>query len=303
VTDEVRDLGPLDGPVLVFGGAYGNLEATQALFEAARAMRIPPERIICTGDLAAYCGDPRETVETIRAEDVAVVMGNCEESLSLGADDCGCGFTEGSVCAALSSNWYSFCAAELDADAKAWMGTLPRRIRFVVGGARLCAVHGAVSRINSYVFASTPAGEKAVEIAAAGADGIVGGHAGLPFTQTTAGRLWHNAGVIGMPANDGTNRVWYGVLRPVGRGIEVDLMALEYDFETARRKMIVRGLPAGYANALRTGLWPSLEILTAPERRASGLAIEASTVRWTAETVSAQSSRAGRRNPAGSRVV
>ena len=37
-------------------------------------------------------------------------------------------------------------------------------------------------------------------------DAIIGGHSGLPFTQTLGSRLWHNPGAIGMPANDGTPR-------------------------------------------------------------------------------------------------
>ena len=49
----------LTGPVLVFGGPYGNLEATRAVFAEARRRSIAPNNIVCTGDLAAYCADPR----------------------------------------------------------------------------------------------------------------------------------------------------------------------------------------------------------------------------------------------------
>ena len=36
----------MDGPVLAFGGCYGNLEATRALLDAAAELAIPPERTI-----------------------------------------------------------------------------------------------------------------------------------------------------------------------------------------------------------------------------------------------------------------
>ena len=37
------DLGDIQGPILIFGGAYFNLEATQALIDAANANRILAE--------------------------------------------------------------------------------------------------------------------------------------------------------------------------------------------------------------------------------------------------------------------
>ena len=37
-------------PLLVFGGPYSNLEATQAMRQRAEALSIPPGNVICTGD-------------------------------------------------------------------------------------------------------------------------------------------------------------------------------------------------------------------------------------------------------------
>ena len=48
------DPGRLDLPVPVFGGAYGNFHATEALLREARALDIPAERMIRTGDTAAH---------------------------------------------------------------------------------------------------------------------------------------------------------------------------------------------------------------------------------------------------------
>ncbi|MBH62570.1 MAG: hypothetical protein CL569_08995 [Alphaproteobacteria bacterium] len=96
-------IGTIETPVLVFGGPYRNLGATQALLDRAVALDIPPERMICAGDTVAYCAEPEATTDVIRTSGMHVVMGNCEESLSEDADDCGCGFTEGSVCDTLST--------------------------------------------------------------------------------------------------------------------------------------------------------------------------------------------------------
>src|SRR5262249_49677416 len=73
VTADERDLGVLDGPVLVFGGPYSNLEAAQAIRAEAARLGIPRERTICTGDIVAYCADPGATVALIRDWGIPVV--------------------------------------------------------------------------------------------------------------------------------------------------------------------------------------------------------------------------------------
>ena len=280
--DHVTDLGEMSEAVLVFGGPYSNLEATRAMMEEASARGIGPESMICTGDVAAYGAEPEATAQLLRRSGVAVVMGNCEESLSQGAADCGCGYAPGSVCDLLSRRWYAYAAAELSPEAKRWMGGLPRRLDFRLGGQRLCVVHGGVSSINRLVFASTPADEKAREIASSGADGVIAGHSGLPFTHIVEGRLWHNAGVIGQPANDATPRAWYSILRATGEGVVVSHHAFGYDHCAAAAKMRSRGLPEEYADSLITGLWPNSDILPEQEAARRGLPIALTPVTWAA---------------------
>ena len=145
---------------------------------------------------------------------------------------------------------------------------------------RLAVVHGAVSAINRFVFQSTPPEDKLAEIAAARCEGIVAGHSGLPFTQVIGDRLWHNAGVVGLPANDGTTRVWYSVLSPHGDEIHVEHRWIVYDHRRAAAKMRRRGLPEEYASALESGLWDNCEILPPAETASRGEAITLAPVRW-----------------------
>jgi predicted phosphodiesterase len=146
-----------------------------------------------------------------------VVMGNCEQSIAAGSADCGCGFPVGSTCERLSAAWFAHATRELNADARAWMADLPPRIDVEIGGYRLAVIHGGVHVINRFIFGSTATAIKFEEIRKAEVDGIIGGHCGLPFTQSINGQLWHNAGAIGIPANDGTPRVWFSLLRACAR--------------------------------------------------------------------------------------
>jgi len=74
-----------------------------------------------------YSGDLAATIDLVRASGIAVVMGNCDEQLALGADDCGCGFTPGSACQQLSSSRFSYASAQVGADGRRWLAQLPRR--------------------------------------------------------------------------------------------------------------------------------------------------------------------------------
>lgn len=270
-----------DLPVLVLGGPCSNLQALEAVLAEAQQRGIGPDRIICTGDLAAYCGQPAETIELARRSGINIVMGNCDEQLALGAADCACGFVAGSSCETLAQAWYAHADSEVSNDQRRWLAGLPRRIDLEMAGRRVAVIHGSVSRINAFVFASMPGALKQTELALSGVDGVIGGHCGLPFTQVVAGRLWHNPGIVGIPANDGTPRVWYSVLTPLDDGIEVEHAALTYDHAAAAAAMDRAGLPPEYRIALSSGLWPSCDVLPYREIRERGVAITPGCVRWT----------------------
>jgi len=276
----VRDLGRLDGPVLCFGGPYSNAQATEALLVEARTRGIPPDRVICTGDVVAYGGDPQACVDLVRNAGIQMVMGNCEESLGFNADDCNCGFEKDSDCAAWSADWFTHAASVLDGDALAWMRCLPRQLRFFLAGRKIAVIHGGDQNISDYVFASTPDVAKAVILDRLDADAVIGGHSGLPFTQVLGPRLWHNAGAIGMPANDGTPRGWYSILTGSDDGIDITLHGLVYDHHAAAQaiRAVTPGLP--YAQTLEDGLWPNMAVLPETEHGLQGLALEPPPVHW-----------------------
>jgi predicted phosphodiesterase/pyruvate-formate lyase-activating enzyme len=271
-----------DRPAIVFGGPYGNLEATRALLDEAARLGVAPDHIVCTGDVVAYGADAAATVDLVRSAGIHVVMGNCEESLAAQADDCGCGYAPGSACDRLAAAWFAHADRELGSEAREWMARLPRRIDIAIAGARLAVVHGGIDCINRFIFASSPATIKAQELARAGIDGVIAGHCGLPFTQVVQAKLWHNAGAIGMPANDGTPRVWFSLLTPHAGGVALDHRALAYDHAAAADKMRRAGLPEGYAAALETGLWPSCDVLPFKEIRERGVPLEPGSVIWKA---------------------
>lgn len=275
-----RDLGDLAGPVLVFGGPLSNLEALDALWAAAHERRIDQARMICTGDVAGYCADPEPCLAALRERGIATVMGNVEEALVADAEDCGCNFVEGSACDSLSGAWYGYARARVSTASREWMAGLPRAITFRMGGRDCIVTHGGLRRINRFVFASDGAAIAEELGGLREPSAVIAGHAGLPFTVLRSGSVWHNAGSLGLPANDGTPRVWFSVISEDGDGLRFKHVALAYDHRRAAAKMRAAGLPEPYARALETGLWPDAAILPEREAKAAGVTLAPASVLW-----------------------
>lgn len=253
----------MDGPVVLFGGPYSNLHATEALVRA-----VGGRDAICTGDVVAYCARPNETARLILEQGWPGVAGNCERQLLAGAPDCGCGFADGSACDLLSAGWWPFLLRTMDLDLVGRLNALPDIGTFVHCGKRFAVIHGGGAIANRFLWPSTDEADFALEFetieAAAGrVDGVVAGHSGIAFQRNVGGRLWINAGAIGLPPNDGRPETRYAVLE----NGEAIFHRLAYDHAAAARQMEEAGLTQGYHLALTSGIWPSEGVCPVPLRR------------------------------------
>lgn len=283
----ILDLGKMKAPLLIFGGCYSNLEATQAMQAWAEENNFQAEHCICTGDIVAYCGNPSKTVELIRDWGVHCIQGNVEQSLATKADDCGCGFEEGTVCETLSRGWYPFADDAVSQDQRDWFKQLPEQFHFTIADYSVQVLHGAVSDVSRFMFASQPDCDFLNEFALLDdkpksdlVDVVIAGHSGLPFTKyidaddhIDKNKLWHNSGALGMPANDGTQDVWFSLLDVIDNKLTFTHHRLEYDVESAQLKMLNKHLTQGYHQSLKTGLWPSMDVLPETEKQQQGFKI------------------------------
>ncbi len=134
-----------------------------------------------------------------------------------------------------------------------------------------CVVtHASFSQINQFIFASTDSLIKQNELIQADADILIGGHCGL---QAIDGRLWLNAGVIGLPVNDVTVDGWYLVMEPQSTSIKISWHRLQYDYQQCFQDMQSAGLMA-YASCIKSGLWPTMDILPDSERSQQGIPLQ-----------------------------
>ncbi len=268
----VKDLNELNAPLMICGGVYGNLEAFQALIERADNLGIPAENIIHTGDIIACCADPLATIELMVGCNIQAIQGNVENSLVRNAKDCGCEGGEGAVCdAVMSAQWYRFLDNTLQDQHRRYIAKLPHQLTFSCEGKTVRVVHGSVSSISQFIFASAPTEVFKSEFELAEADVIISGHSGIPFTRRFGNKIWHNSGGLGLPANDGTHRVWYSLVLPDPvHGVRFEHHSLSYDYEKTRYKMKFHRLPESFTETLRTGMWPNQDKLPKEERLRAG---------------------------------
>ena len=272
---KTKNLGFIQSDLLVFGGVYSNLQALEAMQALANRLDIAANHIICTGDVVGYCAQPEEVVQAVKDWGIHCIAGNVELQLRSGATHCGCDFRPGSRCDTFSQRWYPYAKAQLSPNAIAWMNTLPDHIRLSYCGKEAIVLHGTYKDVAGYMFQSTPWSEKLKVFLESKSEVVLAGHSGLPFAQEYNGLHWLNAGVIGMPANDGTPRVWCMHLQPgLSGSFTYQHIALEYDYQKAQQLMRTNNLPEEYAQTLSSGLWDNCEILPEVETLAQGNRLE-----------------------------
>lgn len=264
------EIGKKDKELFIFGGVYSNLQALRAVRRIAEDRGFRPEDIICTGDIVAYCAHPAECIDEIENWGIHCIAGNVELNLRDEAEDCGCNFSEGSRCEVFSRQWYAYVESRVSNRNRGFIEKLPEFLSFEFYGLSSKVVHGSYHNTSEFIFASSPDEVFERNFRDAEAELIIAGHCGLPFVKELKGKTWVNAGVIGMPANDGTRRTWCGVLGLTQKKPSFEFIPVQYDYEEAAKAMQDKGLPQTYATTLRTGLWDNCDILPPVETHAQG---------------------------------
>ncbi len=267
------DIGKVDRSLFVFGGVYSNYEALVAAKKLAESRGFRPKDIICTGDVVGYCAEPAACVDFMEQWGVYCIAGNVELNLRNEADDCGCNFSEGSRCDVFSRQWYPYAKQHVTDKNLEYIQQLPEFIDFEFYGVTSKVVHGSFFNTSEFLFSSSSDERFDGNFEGASCELIVAGHCGLPFEKKTEKGHWINAGVIGMPANDGTTRTWCGILGSSPKGIHFEYIPILYDHQSASNKMKAAGLPKSYADTLDTGIWDNCEILPERETLQQGKAI------------------------------
>jgi predicted phosphodiesterase len=254
--------------VALIGGIYSNYHALAATL--ADIARRGAAATYFLGDLGAFGPYPDRIPELLIENGIHGIQGNYEESLSTGATDCHCGYTDprDNFYAQIS---YDYTFNKTSDAHKNWMGTLPKSMRLEIGDRRILLSHGSPRKINEFLWRSTsPDAFLRKMCDDYEADVIACTHSGLQWHKRLPGdRHIVNVGVIGRPANDGNTNVWYTMLTISGSKVDVEFVPIDYAHEALAREMREENLPNEFIETIETGWWTTcLEILPARERAA-----------------------------------
>jgi putative phosphoesterase len=231
--------------IALFSDVHGNRHALDAVLADIDAER--PDTVYCLGDLVGYGAFPNEVIALIRERGIATVMGNYDEGVGFDREGCGCAYKEEAM-RQLGKLSFAWTKAQVSAENKFFLRSLPREIRFEAVGPRLLLVHGSPRKINEYLWQDRPDTSFERIAAASRADIIVCGHTHLPYSKQIGSTLFVNAGSAGKP-KDGDTRAAY-VLLDIGTMINVEPRRLPYDVHAAAEAIRRSGLPATFADAL-----------------------------------------------------
>jgi predicted phosphodiesterase len=211
---------------------HGNLPALDAVLDDARAAGAA--RYVLGGDYALFGPWPRETVERLRAIEVATwIRGNVDRWAANPGDAPDHPLPQSAIVA---------CREQLGDALVSELGALPDQL--VLDGVRYC--HGSpLSDVRS--FLPEPAADELEILDGATERRIVFGHTHLPFAREGPDEVeLVNPGSVGVPL-DGDTRASYALVHDGG---ELEHRRVEYDFRASAAALRERFPGAEFADTI-----------------------------------------------------
>lgn len=234
----------------VFGDIHGNLPALEAVLADIEDQG--SSALYCLGDLVGYGTFPNEAISIVRERDIPTLMGNYDQGVGNGSDNCGCAYTS-KAAEALGKRSIAWSNQNTSAENKLYLRGLPAQFPLQLAGLRIRLVHGSPRKINEYLYADRPDVTLERLLDMAEADVLVCGHTHIPYHRILpSGRHVVNAGSAGKP-KDGNPQACYVVLDSVEDRLRLTFRRVSYDVERAAQAIEASEMPNEYAQMLRTG--------------------------------------------------
>ncbi|MBS3152257.1 metallophosphoesterase family protein [Candidatus Woesearchaeota archaeon] len=227
--------------IAIIADIHGNLEALEAVLKDISNKNV--DDIVCLGDLVGYAANPNEVVDLIKKKGIRCIKGNHDlNAVTLEKLDW---FNE------RAQEALKFTNKVLTEENKKFLMDLPETLELKDKN-KLFAVHGS-PKDPLYEYLDPTVDEDLIKdmLDEQKADVLVCAHTHLPDLKRFELKVFLNPGSVGQPRNN-NSKSQYAIL-DLGNINFVSFETVEYDIDTAAKKIIQAGLPRFLADRLYVG--------------------------------------------------
>lgn len=236
----IRELMNRDRKLALISDIHGNLDALKAVVEDAKRSGL--EIFLNAGDAVGFGIYPSQVVQALRSAMFLSVIGNFDLEVLEALRNPNPQKSDGPK---------GFAIKELSPSDVAYLQSLPKELRFEIGGRNVLVTHGSPDSVEEHIYPDSPE-ERLKEIAAkASADVIITGHTHMQMRRDIDGVTFANPGSVGRPV-DGDPKAEYAVLS--FNPLTVEFRRVNYDVEAAADEMRKKGLPESHVQVLLRGI-------------------------------------------------
>lgn len=251
--------------IAVFGGIYNNYLALEEAIKSAKSNNV--EQIFCLGDLGAFGPYPDRVFPLLIENNIKVMQGNYDNSISNNIDNCQCGYTDplDNYFAQIS---YEYTYKNTSEKYKLWMKELPEFIKIQLGKYKIHMSHGSPRQMNEFLWESATSEYFLKKLFKDYyCDILLATHTGIKWLKQIDDNYFINVGVLGRPENDGQTNVWYTILEIENNSLKTEFIPVYYDYNRLAKEMKRENLPDEFIQTILTGYWTTcLDILPVKER-------------------------------------
>lgn len=227
--------------IAIISDIHGNDEALTSVLEDINKEKC--EKIFCLGDLAMAGPEPSKVVNKIKdlstEDNFVIIQGNTDQKLGT-YDKVFEQIIDEKV--PIMANAYRADLKELTDEEKSFLANLPASLNVEENGVKIMLCHGSPRKNDENITPDLTIEQVEEIVKDAEAEVIFCGHTHVPCGYATnTGKTVVNAGSVGRPFSE-TPKACYAIINISENGdYEIEHKLVDYDFETAAKKLEKRG--------------------------------------------------------------
>lgn len=227
--------------IAIIADVHSNLEALEGVLKDISNKDV--DDIICLGDIVGYGANPNEVIELIKKKNIKCLKGNHDlNAVTLEKLDWFNDFAKEAL------KWTNKVLTE---ENKQFLKELPETLELKDKN-KLLAFHGShEDHLYGYIYPTNDEDQIKDMIEENKVDIIASGHTHLPDLKKFELKIFLNPGSVGQPRNNNP-KAQYAILDLNNLNF-VSFEQVEYDIDTASKKIIQVGLPRFLAERLYLG--------------------------------------------------